>query len=169
MSPGKELMFTNTCAGRVHAADLVGPLKPKLMVHVQLIAFLTVVIHVAFGAGKMLFKVCNKNRFVEYQQYEHRLIRNVSKDNIHVFAVHFVGVVTVPFFWFYLPYKFNNMHPVQFNTYPNYLYLYANELVLSPVVTSLFVFLFLSGSDTLKRRVFKDVKNIVINRNVIVN
>ena len=127
MREGREQVSISLCEGRI-PMNLVNEHPKRYVIHIVWYA-ITFLLHFSFWLFNILYKHFNRKRYLEYQNFEHRLPLFVNKENIHMYVINiFVIIVLVTILAIGLP---NNLkHPSELSKYPTYLTIYFVQCIL---------------------------------------
>ena len=127
MREGREQVSISLCEGRI-PMNLVNEHPKRYVTHIVWYA-ITFLLHFSFWLFNILYRHINKNRYLEYQNFEHRLPQFVNKENIHTYVKNiFAIIVLITTLAIGLPY--NLKHPSELGKYPTYLTIYFEQCIL---------------------------------------
>ena len=82
----------------------------------------------------------------------------INRSSISSFTINLIGLLIMSTFVF-LGLKLNQMKPTQLNEYPNYLYIYFNQLILPNFVGILIVGLLYYKNSSMRESILSELKN----------
>ena len=155
MIPGKEQTSVSLCIGSIPLQYINDhPKKPFVSLTVTIISTL---LHLSFWILTFILKRWRSQRYIEYQSFELKWSNIVNKENIHIYAIHFVCGLYSLYVYIFVK-SFNIIDPSQIEIYPNYIFIYLQDNIMAPSWIIIILIMFLRGNKRLRRDVSQELK-----------
>ena len=152
MREGREQVSISLCEGQV-------PIKlaaehPKRYVTNLFWSAITILLHFSFWIFNILYKHINKKRYLEYQNFEQRLPKFISKENIFEHAGNVFGIIFI-FLILATSLPNNLKHPRDLEKYPSYLTIYFEHCISPNLTHGICMVIFLAKNKRVRSEVWQ--------------
>ena len=156
MREGREQLSISFCEGRI-PMNLVNE-HPKRFVTNIVWSAITILLHFSFWLFNILYKYINRNRYLEYQNFEHRLPQVVNKENLHMYVINiFAIIVLILILAIALP---NNIkHPSELGKYPTYLTIYFEHCIIPNLSQCIVMMIFFVKNKRVSSEVWESLRD----------
>ena len=138
------------------AADDLFPNKSTSIMEIVSI-FLYIVIPFRIWCHKKTNKIGIQN---DPKSHKMSSLIKLEKQTISDIVTNFVIVAAFALYWFVLV-ELRNTSPLEFNVYPNYIYIYFHQFLWAPIIAALSGFLYYVRHRPLSKTIWREVQQLI--------
>ena len=155
--PGKNPIRISTCIGKVPQQYINVPFKNNWPLFIVLI--LSILSHIGFFLFEQYLKHFGSNKLkdIETSQIQIAASKNVNMHSFFAMTVAMLVLVGGTFTSF----KMTAMHPTEIDIFPNYLFIYFQDLFISTFSVLSFLLTYLYKHDNVRKIVWRELKSII--------
>ena len=158
--PGRENLAFYLCIGKVELALIEEPMKKNYAF--IFVGNITGVLHVLFWAWKTTFKYHNKEKHNLYKEYKIQFTHSLNKEALFHYVTHTIGATSLVVGMVYFPQICLQLNPIDADTYPNFILIYFQDLIVGNCCVISAVGLFLATKQKMLREMLQEIKIFVV-------
>ena len=156
--PGKDSLGYYFCMGKIEV-ELIEELQ-KTNYTFTIAGNLSVVLHVAFWIWKKTIKYHNTNMYSLYKEYKVQFTNSLNKETLFHYVTHTIAALSLVAVLIYFPQMFLQMNPIEADTYPNYILIYCQDLIVGNCGIMFVVGILLATKPNLQRELLQEFKEL---------
>ena len=155
MREGRDQVSISLCEGRI-PLKLVSEL-PKRYVTNHAWSVITILLHFSFWLFNILYKYINRQRYLEYKNYENQMPAYMNKENLFMFAKNAIAITFI-FITYSIALPNNFKHPRELEKYPTYVTIYFEHCISQNLTYFLATFIFFTKNKRVRSEAWQEIK-----------